>query len=149
MKLLPNPYRDGECFFCGRLNPVGLKLNFYITDTKPAELVSTWFPPPLYRGFGKILHGGIQSGLFDEIMGWTTLHFTSQVGVTSNLNVEFHKPLYVEQKIEVRCRIASQEGQRINLTSEIRNSDGQICSKATGTYILMDPEKFRQITREE
>jgi hypothetical protein len=31
---------------------------------------------------GRILHGGIQSGLFDEIMGWTAMHVTKQVGVT-------------------------------------------------------------------
>lgn len=149
MQLLANPYRNGECFFCGPANPVGLKLSFYRTDTEPEELVCKWFPSHLYKSFGKILHGGIQSGLFDEIMGWTTLHLTRQMGVTSSISVEFIKPLYVEQDIEVRCRIASSEGSRINLVSEIRNSRDEICSRATGTYVLMDPERFKNTTREE
>ena len=149
MKLLPNQYRNGQCFFCGPANPVGLKLSFYETDTQPKELVCKWSPSRVFTGFGKILHGGIQSGLFDEIMGWTTLHLTERVGVTSSLNVEFLSPLYVEQEIEIRCRIDSQEGSRVNLTAEISNSDGRLCSRATGTYILMDPEKFRHITGEE
>lgn len=149
MKLLPNQYRNGQCFFCGPANPVGLKLSFFETDTQPKELVCKWRPSNIFTGFGKILHGGIQSGLFDEIMGWTTLHLTAKVGVTSSLNIEFLKPLYVEQEIEIRCRIGSQEGSRVNLTAEISNSDGKICSKATGTYILMDSERFRQITGEE
>jgi acyl-coenzyme A thioesterase PaaI-like protein len=89
------------------------------------------------------LHGGIQSGLFDEIMGWTTLHITKKVALTSGIQVEFLKPLYVEQQIEVRCRIDSTNGSRINLTAEIKNSRQEICSKATGTYVLMDPEKFK------
>ena len=149
MKLLPNPYRDGQCFFCGQSNPVGLKLSFYETETEPPELVTTWFPPPLYKGFGKILHGGIQSGLFDEIMGWTTLHFTQQVGVTSKLNVEFLRPLYVEQEIQVRCRVASRDGHKVNFAAEISNSEGQVCSKADGIYILMDPSRFKEITKED
>lgn len=149
MKVLPNPYRDGECFFCGHKNPVGLKLTFYETETEPKELVTKWFPPALYKGFGKILHGGIQSGLFDEIMGWATLHLTHQVGVTSCLTVEFVKPLYVEQDMEVRCKIASIDGSRVNLAAEILNSEGQVCSRAAGTYVLMDPERFKHLTQED
>ena len=149
MKLLPNPYRNGECFFCGHANPIGLKLEFYETENEPNELLCKWRPSNLFTGFGKILHGGIQSGLFDEIMGWTTLHFTRQAGVTSNLNVEFLKPLYVGQEIEVRCRVVSTEGSRIGLAAEILNGDGQVCSQATGTYILMEPERFRIITGED
>ncbi|MHB8205623.1 MAG: hotdog fold domain-containing protein [Desulfomonilaceae bacterium] len=47
----------------------------------------------------------------------------------------FLKPVYVEQQIEVRCRIESRNGSRINLTAEIKNSRQEICSKATGTYV--------------
>ncbi len=140
MKDIENPYTNSQCFFCSPNNPVGLKLTFQETETEPNELVCKWFPPSTYRSFGKVLHGGIQSGLFDEIMGWTTLHITKKVAVTSGIQVEFLKPLYVEQQIEVRCRIDSTNGSRINLTAEIRNSKHEICSRATGTYVLMDPE---------
>ncbi len=149
MELLPNPYRNGQCFFCGPANPIGLKLSFYETGSDPKELVCKWRPPNMFTGFGKILHGGIQSGLFDEIMGWTTLHLTGKVGVTSNLAIEFLKPLYVEQEIEVRCRIASRNGSRLNLDAEIINSKGEVCSKSAGTYVLMDPDRFKQLTGED
>lgn len=143
MKDIKNPYRNSACFFCGPNNPAGLKLTFQETETEPNELVCVWYPPATYKSFGQILHGGIQSGLFDEIMGWTTLHITKKVALTSGIQVEFLKPLYVEQQIEVRCRIESRNGSRINLTAEIKNSRQQICSKARGTYVLMDPEKFK------
>ena len=143
MKNIDNPYRSSACFFCGPNNPAGLQLTFQETETEPNELVCVWFPPATYKSFGSILHGGIQSGLFDEIMGWTTLHITKKVALTSGIQVEFLKPLYVEQQIEVRCRIESRNGSRINLSAEIKNSRQEICSKATGTYVLMDPEKFR------
>lgn len=149
MKTLPNPYRTGGCFFCGPSNTVGLKLTFQETETEPNELVCRWVPSSLYKGFGTILHGGIQSGLFDEIMGWTTLHLTKQVGVTSSLQVDFIKPLYVEQPIEVRCRIQSRNGSRLHLEAEIRNSKEEICTKAVGTYVLMDRDRFRLAVGEE
>jgi len=142
MKTLSNPYQTGGCFFCGSSNSQGLKLTFQETETEPNEVVCQWVPPSVYTGFGKILHGGIQSGIFDEIMGWATLHFTKEVGVTASLAVEFLKPLYVEQQIETRCRIQSRDRARVNLTAEIRNSLGEICTKATGTYIIMDRERF-------
>jgi len=144
MKTLPNPYRAGGCFFCGTSNPQGLRLTFQETETEPNELVCQWVPASMYKGFGKILHGGIQSGLFDEIMGWTTLHLTQQVAVTSALTVNFLKPLYVEQPIEVRCRIQSRDGAKVNLQAEITNSQGEICTRATGTYVIMDRNRFDQ-----
>jgi uncharacterized protein (TIGR00369 family) len=146
MKLIENPYEsDGTCFFCGSRNPIGLKLAFYETETEPKQLVCLWVPPALFTGFGRILHGGIQSGLFDEIMGWTSLCLTGQVGVTSSLNVEFVKPLYVDQEIEVRCGVGSQTGSRLNLVAEIRNAEGEVCSRSTGTYVLMDEERFKSL----
>ena len=149
MKLIPNPYDLDDCFFCGASNPVGLKLTFYETETQPNELVCKWSPPPVYRGFGKILHGGIQSGLFDEIMGWTTTHLYKQDGVTLELNVRFLKPLFVEQNIELRCRVESQDGDKINLVAEIKDENGVLCSKATGTYLIMGPERFKTLIEKD
>ena len=145
MKPLPNPYRTGKCFFCGENNPIGLKLTFHETETEPRELVLQWEASPLYAGFGSILHGGIQSGLFDEIMGWTTHHMTRQMDVTASLQVQFIRPVYVEQKIEVRCRIESRNGDKIHLAAEINDQRGQICTKATGTYFLVDLDKFEKL----
>jgi len=149
MKTLDNPYSEGGCFFCSPSNPVGLKLTFHETETEPNELVCRWYAHSQYRGLGKILHGGIQSGLFDEIMGWTTHFLTEQMGVTSSLNVQFLKPLYIEQEIEIRCRIQSRDGSKVNLEAEIKNSDGTVCTRAVGTYVIMAREKFDRAVGEE
>lgn len=149
MKPVPRPFGAKGCFFCGTSNPVGLKLTFEETETEPRELVCTWVPSSLYAGFGSILHGGIQSGIFDEIMGWTTMHFTGKLAVTTTLQMDFLKPLYVDQRIEARCRIDSRNGSRINLAAEIRNAEDEICTRATGTYVVMDNEKFKAVVGEE
>ena len=145
MKPLANPYRTSQCFFCGEQNPIGLKLAFHETETEPSEVILRWEASSLFTGFGTILHGGIQSGLFDEIMGWTTFHYTQQMGVTTELLIQFLKPVYVEQEIEVKCRVESREGDKIHLAAELKNQRGQICTTATGTYLLIDRDKFEKL----
>jgi acyl-coenzyme A thioesterase PaaI-like protein len=144
MRKLENAY-GGGCFFCGPDNPIGLRLTFYETETEPNELVCRWTPSDVYKGFGSVLHGGIQSGLFDEIMGWTALHLTKRIGVTSALQMRFLRPVFVEQEIEVRCSIESLDGARVNLSAKIRNLAGEVCTEATGTYVLMERDKFDRL----
>jgi uncharacterized protein (TIGR00369 family) len=144
MKPIPNQYRTGECFFCGLNNPIGLKLDFFESETEPPEVVLNWHAASKFRGFGDILHGGIQSGIFDEIMGWATIHFMQQAGVTIDLQVKFLRPVYVDRDIEARCRIASRNGSRICLEAEI-SQDGKVCTSATGSYLLMEKGKFEKL----
>ncbi len=146
MKPLNNPFSQGGCFFCSPENKAGLGLSFYETETDPPELVCLWTPPATYRGFGRILHGGIQSGLFDEIMGWTTAHVTGRLGVTVSLTVDFKRPALVERAMEVRCRIDSVEGDRVNLSAEITDAEGRVCARAKGVYLAMEPERFEAVT---
>jgi acyl-coenzyme A thioesterase PaaI-like protein len=80
-KEIPNPYPEQTCFFCGEKNPIGLHLTFYL-DEENGEVNTEYVPSKHFMGLGNILHGGIQSGLFDEIMGWTTHTLTGQNGVT-------------------------------------------------------------------
>ncbi len=144
MKPIPNPYRTGECFFCGDQNPIGLRLDFLESDTEPREVVLNWHVSPKFKGFGNILHGGIQSGIFDEIMGWATVHFTKGTGVTTELMIKFLRPVYVNEHIEARCRIAFREDDKVHLEAEI-SQRGEVCTRASGIYVLLDREKFDRL----
>lgn len=147
MKEIPNPMGRSDCFFCGQDNAIGLKLTFYETEDEPKELVCRWVPPSVYAGFGTILHGGIQSGLFDEIMGWTTIHLLGRVAVTTMLQVNFLKPVRVGRELEVRCRIDSVNSDEVNLKAEIRDASQTVCAEATGTYMMVEVEKFKKLSR--
>jgi uncharacterized protein (TIGR00369 family) len=148
MKPIPNPFRTSECFFCGDQNPVGLKLDFFESETEPKEVVMNWHASPMFKGFGRILHGGIQSGIFDEIMGWATIHFTRQAGVTTDLQIRFLKPVYVNKHLEARCRIASRAGDKVHLEAEI-SQEGEVRTTASGTYLLLVPQRFNRLISQE
>jgi uncharacterized protein (TIGR00369 family) len=147
-KEIPSPYPEQQCFFCGEKNPVGLKLKFYLNqETK--EVTTEYVPSRLFVGLGNVLHGGIQAGLFDEIMGWTAHTLTGQMGVTSELNVHFLKPAYVEKKFTISCRIISQKNSKVQLEATIETSEGLVCTQATGTYYLLPQDKFEQLVYEK
>lgn len=148
MKPIPNPYRTPECFFCGDENPVGLRLNFFESESEPKELILKWHVSPVFKGFGTILHGGIQSGIFDEIMGWTTTHLAKGTGVTTDLQIKFLRPVYVNEDIEARCRIASREGDKVHLEAEISQA-GEVCTRGLGVYLILDSARFDDLIKGE
>ena len=142
---LSNPYSGQGCFFCGRENPIGLKLEFQRLPGDPPQLRCRWTPGELYRGLGSVLHGGIQCGIFDEIMGWTTHHLLGSSAVTGSLQIKFHRPVPVGSPLEVLCSISGQKGRQVELSASLTGEDGQVCTSATGTYVLVAEDKFREI----
>jgi uncharacterized protein (TIGR00369 family) len=143
-KEIPNPYPEQECFFCGEKNPIGLRLQFYL-DEDTGEVSTEYVPSRLFMGLGNVLHGGIQSGLFDELMGWTTHTLTGQMGVTSELNINFLKPAYLENKFTISCRIVSKNNSKVQLEAAMKTSEGAVCTRATGTYYLLSQDQFETL----
>ena len=144
-KEIQNPFPDNNCFFCGSENNEGLKLKFYWDEIKE-EAHTEYLPAKHLVGQGKILHGGIQMGLLDEIMGWTSYAFTQEMAVTSGLNIKFLQPVYIgEEKINVTCRVTSREGPKVNMQALLLNSDGEVCTRATGTFHILPTNKYKDL----
>lgn len=144
-KLIADPYPDNSCFFCGRDNKQGLKLKFY-WDEKKREVSTEYLPSECFLGQGRILHGGIQMGLLDEIMGWTCYVVTKEMAVTSGLEVRFLMPVYVSgEKIRVTCRVLSRKGAKVKMLAELLNSEKTVCTAAIGTYHVLKKKNYDNI----
>jgi acyl-coenzyme A thioesterase PaaI-like protein len=143
-KEIPNIYIEQGCFFCGSNNPVGLKLRFYL-DEEAGEVSTEYKASRLFVGLGNILHGGIQAGLFDEIMGWTAHNILKEMGVTTELTMQFLSPAYVDTTLRVSCHIIYREGPKAHMEARIETLEGTLCSKATGIYHMLPQEKFNKI----
>ena len=142
---IQNPFPDNNCFFCGSENTEGLKLKFY-WDKERKETHSEYLPVQHFVGQGNILHGAIQMGLLDEIMGWTSYAFTQEMAVTSGLNIKFLQPTYIcGEKIIVTCRVISKEGPKVSMQATIFNNNGDICTTATGTFHILPPTKYKDL----
>jgi len=142
---IQNPYPNNNCFFCGSENKKGLNLKFY-WDNETKESSTEYLPAQHFIGQGDILHGAIQMGLLDEIMGWTSYVFTKEMAVTTELDIKFLRPTYIcGEKISVTCRVISMEGPRVNMVANLSNSRGDECTTATGTFHILPHNKYDDI----
>jgi len=147
IKEIPNPFPEGVCFFCGKDNKDGLHLRFFQND-ETREVYADYLPEIRFAGQGTILHGGIQAGMMDEIMGWAGFAETRALAVTVKLEVSYHSPVYISEKpVRISCKITNDEGKKMQLEAAITDSDGTLCTSATGSFYKVSPEKYNSLVR--
>ena len=137
LRELPN--REGHsCFGCGPTNAHGLRMKFF-TDEKS---LFSWVKIPGYLcGWDNLAHGGVLSTILDEIMGWTTIHFSRLFALTHTMTVQFHKPVYVGEEIRVEGRVLEVRGKReASVEGYIYNEENTLCAQSTGTFRLFNTE---------
>jgi acyl-coenzyme A thioesterase PaaI-like protein len=144
---LPNPFPDSACFFCGKESPGGLRLRFS-RDDATGEVFSDYVPDMRFAGQGTILHGGIQAGILDEIMGWTGHAATGSLAVTVKLEAEYLAPVYIDgTPIRISCALSADEGKTMTLEARITDSRDTLCTRATGRFHKVSPEKYDALVR--
>lgn len=131
------------CFGCGESNPIGAKLNFYKISEN--SLGADFKIPDTYGGWGKIAHGGLQTVLLDEVCGWTMITLLEKTGLTINVNINFLKPLYVEDSIKIVGEIQEVEGRDMIIQGYIKDSAGDICTKGLFTFREVEKEKIENL----
>jgi acyl-coenzyme A thioesterase PaaI-like protein len=142
---IQNPFFDNNCFFCGSENKAGLKLKFY-WDKEKKEVSTEYLPAQYFAGLGNILHGAIQMGIIDEIMGWTSYIVTKEFGVTSSIDIKFLKPAYINAgSVLVTCKVVSKEGTKVNMLATLWNSDNVVCTTAIGAYHILNSDRYNDI----
>ena len=129
MRKIKNPWLHKDhydCFGCCPDNPIGIKMEFYEDGD---DIVSFWKPSTHYQGWIDTLHGGIQSTLLDEICGWVVFRKLQTSGVTSKLEVRYHKPIMTtESMITLRA-----------------HQKGEVCTEANATYFTFPKDKAREM----
>lgn len=145
MKRIINPWKDTEgyhCYGCAPGNPSGLKMEFYEDGE---EIVSIWHPQPEHQGWINTLHGGIQAALADEISSWVVFRRYQTAGVTSKMEIRYLKSISTtEPEIVLRAKAAERRRNIASIHVEIRNSQGELCTKAVCTYFMFSEEKARE-----
>lgn len=142
MKKIINPWGglDGYmCYGCSPSNPLGLHMEFYEDGD---EVVSFWKPDIHRQGWLKVLHGGIQSTLLDEISSWVIFRKLQTAGVTSRLEVKYLKSISTDEpQLTIKARIKEQKRNAVFVHAEIYNSQDELCTRAEVVYFVVDKEK--------
>lgn len=137
------------CFVCGLKNRFGIQAHFYIT--KENELIAVFTPSEEHQSYPGRLHGGIASAILDETIGRAILNkYETEVwGVTIELNVNYKKPVPLNEELKVIGRITSENSRFFEGTGEIVLSSGEIAVTASGKYLKVPLEKITDFDKDE
>ena len=136
--------RDGHCFGCSQQNPYGLKMRFYTDET----VLYSWLKIPTHLcGWNGIVHGGVLSTMQDEIMAWAGIYNLRRILMTKNINVEFLKPVYIENELRVEGRVIEQTGKREVVVEGklFKNDDNTLCAQSRGTFSVFTAKAIKRM----
>lgn len=131
-----------RCFGCDPHSVAGLRMEFYEDGD---EIVSRWKPRPEFQGWIDTLHGGIQATLADEISSWVIFRKYQTSGVTSRMEVRYHKPISTnEEYVTLRAKVLRERRNIIDIEVRIFNSRDELCTEAVCVYFTFPKEKARK-----
>ena len=140
-KITKKQQNSRKCLVCGMQNDLGLKAGFY--EIENGEIVSIFTPLEEHQSYPGRLHGGIAGAILDETIGRTVMIDNEDTwGVTVELNLKYHKPVPLDQKLRVVGRITRDSRRIFEGTGEILLPDGQIAVSAWGKYMKMPISKI-------
>lgn len=131
-----------HCFACGTLNERGLGLDLHVEPGR------SWIEtelPERFQGWDGIAHGGIVATILDEVMAWS-LAGDDDWGVTARMQVEFRKPVPLQQPIRADGWITSRRRRIVETEATLVDpADQSVLAHATGTYVAADATRKEQL----
>lgn len=123
------------CFACDPRNELGLRLKFFADDEK-GEVFTKITPEKHLEGFPGILHGGIQCALMDEVAFWTMFDKYQKISLTTNINMDFMRPVGASSELTVIGAIDNENGSKISVNVRIIDSNEKVCTKSRVDYVI-------------
>jgi uncharacterized protein (TIGR00369 family) len=140
-KLLPNV--DKDCFGCGSENQSGLHMTF---ETNGEQIRTQLTVPSQFRGWSKLIHGGVISTILDETMSWAAIILTQRFILTKKMTIQFLRPVYVGSSLCGIGSIKEKTGDRkAILTGELFDDQGKLCATSEGEFVLFSKEQFAKL----
>jgi uncharacterized protein (TIGR00369 family) len=137
------------CLVCGLKNHSGLKASFY--ELEGGDLAATFIGRQEHQSYPGRLHGGIATAILDEAIGRAirSRYGDTLWGVTVEITTRFKKPIPLETKLTVRCRITHEDSRFFEGTGEIVLPGGEIAATGKGRYIKLALGEIADFNAEE
>jgi len=126
-RLLPG-YK--KCFFCGPATG-GLCLELqYADETAFCEFTAH----ENFQGYDGMLHGGIVTGILDEVMWWTLFVNTKTICATSKIEAEFKRPILCNNTYRASGKLLSSAHNVYYLSGIIEDTSGHLCVRGKASF---------------
>lgn len=145
MRKINNPFIHLEgyyCFGCSPDNPNGLHMTF---QEKEEEIISVWDPVPYFQGYHKVLHGGIQAALMDEIASWTVYVKVRTSGVTSKAEIRYRKTVNIDQgPLTLKARVAGIRRNLADISVRLLSANDDLLAEGVFTFFTFPEKKAKE-----
>jgi uncharacterized protein (TIGR00369 family) len=128
------------CFVCGKDNPDAMRLRFAYDEDRDC-FVCRFRLGKRYTGPPGHCHGGIIATILDEAMGKVN-KLRHVVAVTSEMTVNYLKPVPLNKPLRVESREEKVKGRRHINIAEILNEKGEVLARGRALFIAIDPHKM-------
>jgi uncharacterized protein (TIGR00369 family) len=129
-----------HCFVCGPHNLDGMHLRFTYDEERNC-FVCRFRLGKRYTGPPGHCHGGIIATILDEAMGKVN-KLRDVVAVTSEMTVNYLKPVPLKQPLRVESREVKVKGRRHINSAEILNEKGEVLARSRGLFIAIDAQRM-------
>lgn len=147
-KILKKQENSKNCLVCGLKNSFGLKTSFY--ELENGELLAIFKCINEHQGYPGRVHGGIISSILDETIGRAIMiKYGTIWGVTIELNVQFKKPVPINEELRVIARITKDTSRVFEGSGELILKDGEIGATGYGKYLKLPISKISNFNYEE
>ena len=117
-------------------SPFGRWLNGTLTGVEEGSLMAEYIVRKDMCNPGGIMHGGVATGIMDDLIGMTIFASGSQIFYSSvNLNVDFLYSAKPDEKLIAKSTIVRMGKKIAHAEGEIRNETGQIVAKCTTNLV--------------
>ncbi len=147
---MPEYFQDhmpnNVCFGCGTQNPEGLQIKSY---WQGEEAICVWRPEPRYRGWHKVVNGGILATVIDcHCMGTALAAAYRAEGrpmgsdpvyryATGTITVRYLKPTPNDEPVTLRARVVSIEGRKTTVACDVLAGGGKTAeAEAIGIRVV-------------
>ncbi|MGE5403666.1 MAG: PaaI family thioesterase [Candidatus Saccharibacteria bacterium] len=133
MKRIPSVPKT-NCFGCSQTNNIGLQMQFYTDESA----VYSWLNiPNHFCGWDRVVHGGIQTTILDEIMSWSAIYLLHRFILTTSMNIELLKPVFTGIDLVACGQIKERIDERhAIMEGSILDMEGNVCTRSMGHFKL-------------
>jgi acyl-coenzyme A thioesterase 13 len=117
-------------------SPFGRWLNGTLIAVEENSLTAEFIVRTDMCNPGEIMHGGVATGIMDDLIGMTVFSSGTQVFYsTVNLSVDFLFAAKPNEKLTAKSKIVRMGKKIAHAEAEIRNEAGQIIAKCTTNLV--------------
>ena len=133
------------CFFCGKGNPIGVKLDLYVDG---GEVKASFNLPDLYEGYKGMIHGGIIAGILDEVMWWAASWQEGRACLTVEMKINYLRPTPIGRSYLAVAQVLEVASPRVITKGEIREPEGdRVYASSQGVYHLLSGRRNEEALR--